>query len=231
MLYKDPETGKDLFDLIDDIELLEGDFRIRLSSIEPYGLSEERIRGFSRYKRLCPHFHIPLQSGSDKVLMDMKRDYKTSDIRKVINYIKELMPDSTIGADIITGYPTEDSDDFEKTLKFIQSEPIDYLHVFRFSPRPGTFAARIRPLSSESEVKIRSETLIRLSREKRIEAAKRFIGKEMGIVITSNSDKPKGLTHNYLKVVVNRDNLDKGKIYNARLLSLSEDGTIYGEIL
>ncbi len=229
MLYKDPVTGKDIYGLLGDIENIEGKFRVRLSSVEPYGLNEENIRRLSEYKRLCAHFHIPLQSGSDKVLNEMGRDYYVSDFRNVTESIKERFPEAAIGTDIITGFPSETEADFEKTVDFISSVPVDYLHVFRFSPREGTIAASMKQLASQSEIKRRSEILLKISFDKRRDMLKKYIGREMDILITENSEKVSGLTHNYIRVILNKGNYAKGQLCRVNLKSINENNTITGE--
>lgn len=231
MLYKDPLTDCSIFDLLDNIEKLNGNFRIRLSSMEPYELTLENIKRLSEYKRLCGHFHIPLQSGSDKILKVMKRGYTTAIYKSIIEEIKKRIPDVTIGTDIITGFPTETEEDFKDTIEFIQSSPIDYLHVFTFSPREGTPAASIKPTLRQSEIKIHSQKLIKISFDKRKEMVKKFLGREMDVVITSDTNPISGLTHNYIKVVFKNGNPTKSRIYPARLLSLNTDNTIIGEFL
>jgi threonylcarbamoyladenosine tRNA methylthiotransferase MtaB len=231
MLYNDPTTNTDIYELLSDIDRLDYDFRIRLSSIEPFGIKEENIKRLSQYKKLCHHFHIPLQSASPKVLRDMNRDYDISQYETVLSAIKKYMPEATIGTDIIVGFPTETDSDFLETEKFLLTQPIDYMHIFRFSPREQTAAFRMKPVSTPAEIKRRSERLKIISFEKRKDMLKRNLGKVMDIIITENKEYSAGLTHNYIKVIIRGDTLEKGKKYKTKLNSINPDNSITGELL
>ncbi len=230
MLYRDEESGTDIFNLLKKINDLDGNFRIRLSSIEPYGLSEYNIRLFSTINRLCAHFHISLQSGSNKILKDMNRHYTTNDFRNIVYNIKTYIPEATIGSDIITGFPSEDNNDFEETIRFISGEPIDYLHIFRFSPRKGTPASSMRQVLTSEEIKRHSDILLKISFEKRRDMIKKYLNKDMDVIITENSNKISGLTHNYIKVILKKTDLIKGHLYRVNLKAINQDNTVTGEI-
>lgn len=231
MLYYDPTTRKDIFELLSDIDSIDYDFRVRLSSIEPFGLGEENIKRLSEYKKLCHHFHIPLQSGSSKVLRDMNRDYDISQYEMVLAAIKKYMPEATIGTDIIVGFPTETDSDFLETEKFLLAQPIDYMHIFRFSPREQTAAFQMKSVSTLAEIKRRSERLKIISFEKRKDMLKRNLDKVMDIIVTENEQYTAGLTHNYIKVIIREEILEKGKKYEAKLISINSDNSIIGELL
>ncbi|MGB9599547.1 MAG: MiaB/RimO family radical SAM methylthiotransferase [Myxococcota bacterium] len=231
MLYEDPHSKTDIFQLLSDIERLNYNFRVRLSSIEPFGLKEENIKRLSEYRKLCQHFHIPLQSGSGKVLRDMNRDYDISRYISVLSSIKKYMPEATIGTDIIVGFPTETEQDFAETERFVLNEPIDYMHIFRYSRREGTAAFSMKGVSNSTEIKNRSDRLLKISFEKRHNMIKRNLGKVMDIIITDNNINSTGLTHNYIQVIIQDTSLRKGKMYRARLLSFNSNNKVNGEIL
>ena len=130
--------------------------RIRISSIEPNLLSNDIIEFCAKSKKIMPHFHIPLQSGSSRILKLMRRKYQTSLYKERIEHIKSLIPDACIGADIIVGFPSETDDDFQKSYDFIESLNISYLHVFSYSERQNTKAIKIKNVKTNktSELKV-----------------------------------------------------------------------------
>ena len=136
-------TKEKLIDLLVELDKLEQIYRFRISSIEPDLLSNEIIEFVCKSKRFVPHFHIPLQSGSDKLLKSMRRRYDTELYKSRIEKIKTLMPKACIGVDVIVGYPGESVEEFNKTIHFLKSLPISYLHVFTYSERANTTAPRM----------------------------------------------------------------------------------------
>ncbi len=231
MLYKDPLSGTDIFGLLQRIDNLDSPFRMRLSSIEPYGLEDKEINYLSKLTRLCGHFHIALQSGSDRILKDMNRNYKKEDFYDIVNKIKDKIPEATIGTDIIVGFPSETESDFEETLKFIESLPVDYLHIFRFSARKNTPAYNLKQVSTDSEIKRRSKILKEISLYKRKNMIAKYAGKVMDVLITHNEKGySSGLTHNYIKVKIMTENLKKGRLFKVRLNQEIYDNMILGEL-
>ncbi|MEO0311172.1 MAG: hypothetical protein RIQ89_829 [Bacteroidota bacterium] len=162
----DPETGKrtntflELITALDKVESIE---RFRISSIEPNLIHDEVIYFIAHSKKFVPHFHIPLQSGCDKILKLMRRRYTASLYRDRVKLIKELMPHASIGADVITGFPGETVEDHNTTLAFIQSLPVSYLHVFTYSSRSNTPAATMAQQVDAAEKKNRTASLRTLS--------------------------------------------------------------------
>ena len=135
-------NGENFLELITELDTLKGIDRLRISSIEPNLLSDQIIKFCASSDKFVPHFHIPLQSGSDTILTSMRRRYKTDLYRNRIQLIKELMPNACIGVDVIVGFPGETDELFNSTLHFIKELPISYLHVFSYSERPNTTAVR-----------------------------------------------------------------------------------------
>lgn len=232
MLYKDPEGNGDIFDLLQRIEEMNYRFRLRLSSIEPYGITSDTIRLLMKSKKLCRHFHIALQSGSNRILRDMNRQYTKEEFEALISDIKTLIPQSTIGSDIIVGFPTEREEDFEETLETIRRLPVDYLHIFRFSPRKNTPAYNIKPVSTPAEIKRRAGILKRISFEKRRDMVLRSIGRDMDVVITDiDQSISSGITDNYIKVNIHKTGLKRGGMLRVRLISINPDNSANGEII
>ncbi len=186
----------------------QGESRIRLSSIEPNEITNEMISrlGFG----LCRHLHIPLQSGDDAILTSMKRDYSASFYLELIRRISHQVPGIALGADIMVGYPGEGDIEFNNTLEFIAKAPLTHLHVFSFSPRPGTAAVTMKNQVSEHEKKVRSEELRNLGLKKNLEFRRNHIGIAMNAVIEDKADAQSGLltglTDNYIRVQVSGAN-------------------------
>ncbi len=175
---------------------------IRLSSIEPPGVTEELIDVISSDDRIAPHLHIPLQSGSVDVLSAMNRPtYDPFDVLRRVDKLRAARDSLCVGADIIVGFPSEGDDDFEMTADLLRSGMISYAHLFKFSPRPGTEAAKLKPLPSKT-VKARLKVLKSIDDENRSAFAKRFCGKTLRMVVEKCSGgKVLGHTENYLYAV------------------------------
>lgn len=164
-LYED--EGKNLADIVQALEELEGLELIRLSSIEPHLFSLEIIKRLRQCTKLCPHFHIPLQSGCDRTLKNMGRPYGTGEFQTLIDNILNYFPDAAIGLDVITGFPGETSSDFQITFDFIDKLPVAYLHIFPFSRRPGTVAFNFSEQIPRQEKNLRVHQLLQLGKQKK----------------------------------------------------------------
>lgn len=205
-------TNESFFDLISELEKVDGIERYRISSIEPNLLTDEIIDYVAQSKVFMPHFHIPLQSGSDDVLRLMRRKYDTELFAHKIEKIKSLMPDAFIGVDVIVGTRGELDEYFENSYKFIESLDISQLHVFSYSERPGTKALEI-PYAVAHEVKHeRSQRLLKLSEIKTHNFYKSAIGTTREVLFehTSGKNKPMhGFTDNYIRIEIpNTPNFD-----------------------
>jgi len=182
-MYKCPETGLELGGLMKRLLALEGRFRLRFSSLEPMEISEGLIEILSRGgKKFCQYFHLPLQSGSDKVLKEMRRPYDTAEYLRKIGFIRAAFPRAGLYTDVITGYPSETSKDFDDTREFIERCGFSGLHIFSYSSRPGTAAASLKPLSPQT-VKARSTVLHELDAQLRAVFAVSMIGAELEMLI------------------------------------------------
>ncbi len=227
-------TGETFFDLVKALDEVEGIERYRISSIEPNLLTDEIIEFVSHSRRFMPHFHIPLQSGSDDVLKLMRRRYDTALFASKIKKIKEVMPDAFIGVDVIVGTRGETDEYFEDAYRFIAGLDVTQLHVFSYSERPGTQALKIDYVVAPEEKHKRSQRLLALSDEKTQAFYVRHIGQTMPVLMekTKAGMPMHGFTANYIRVEVENDPSLDNKMVNVLLGELNEDGTaLKGTIL
>lgn len=191
------------FDLIHQLDLLDGIDRIRISSIEPNLITNEIIEFCAKSEKFMPHFHVPLQSGSDKILEAMRRRYKRSLFERRMLKIKECIPDACIGVDVIVGFPGETDDDFLDTYHFLNELNISYLHVFTYSERPNTDADEMGKVVSKEKRAERSKMLHILSDKKRRIFHDQFIGKNRPVLVENmKNGKIMGHTDNYIYVQI-----------------------------
>ena len=196
-------TDENFYDLIQQIDNNVDIERIRISSIEPNLLTDEIIEFCFSSKKFMPHFHIPLQSGSDRILKSMKRRYRTSLYLDRLNKIKSLDKDACIGVDVIVGYPTETDEDFLETYNFLKSNDVSYLHVFTYSERENTRALKLRPIVPHSERSRRSKILHDLSDQKKSAFYEKSVGKIKPVLVEKNKNGLLfGYTDNYVKTRV-----------------------------
>ena len=195
-------TGETFFDLLKALDKIESVERFRISSIEPNLLTDEILKFVAQSQRFAPHFHIPLQSGSDEVLKLMRRKYDTRLFASKIQKIKELLPDAFIGVDVIVGTRGETDDYFEATKQFIQSLPVSQLHVFNYSERQGTAALNIDYKVNPQIKQERSRQLLEISNRKTKDFYRSQIGTNHNVLFehTKRGNKMHGFTENYIKV-------------------------------
>ena len=215
-------------DLISELDKVDGIERIRISSIEPNLLKDESIDLVAKSKSFVPHFHIPLQSGSDDLLKLMKRRYLTSLYRNRVAKIREVMPDSCIGVDVIVGFPGETEEKFMETYQFLNELPISYLHVFTYSERENTEAAVMTGLVPIPERKRRNKMLRILSEKKKMAFYQTQIGKTLPVLWEHENKNGMmfGFTENYVRVQKPFDINAVNKIELLKLQKLEEDGTV-----
>ena len=215
-------------DLISELDQVEGIERIRISSIEPNLLKDESIDLVSKSRSFVPHFHIPLQSGSDDLLKLMKRRYLTKLYSDRIYKIREVMPDSCIGVDVIVGFPGETEEKFHETYNFLNELPISYLHVFTYSERENTEAVEMDGVVPVPERKKRNKMLRILSEKKKMAFYQTQIGKTLP-VLWEHEDKDGimfGFTENYVRVQKTYDQNSVNQIENLKLNKIESDGTV-----
>ncbi len=196
------QHGASLLSLIEKLDQLEGVERFRISSIEPNLLSNEIIDFVAKSDKFMPHFHIPLQSGSDEILRAMRRRYRTDLYRERVERILAAMPDACIGVDVITGFPGETDERFEQTRNFLLSLPLAYLHVFTYSERDNTTALRIADVVPMEKRHRRTLELRMLSDKKKRAFYEPFAGSAQSILWEASEDEGlmHGFSENYLKV-------------------------------
>ena len=196
-------TDENFYDLIQQIDNNVDIERIRISSIEPNLLTDEIIEFCFSSKKFMPHFHIPLQSGSDRILKSMKRRYRTSVYLDRLNKIKSVDKDACIGVDVIVGYPTETDEDCLETYNFLKSNDVSYLHVFTYSERENTRALNLNPIVPHSERSRRSKILHDLSDQKKSAFYEKSVGKIKPVLVEKNKNGLLfGYTDNYVKTRV-----------------------------
>lgn len=216
------------FDLVQALDKVGGIDRIRISSIEPNLLSNEIIEYVSQSEKFVPHFHIPLQSGSNRVLSMMRRRYKRELYAERVATIKRLMPDCCIGVDVIVGFPGETQEDFLETYQFLNELDISYLHVFTYSERENTIAAQMEGAVPGSQRSDRSKMLHILSDKKRRAFYQSQLGREDEVLFEGDMKAGfmHGFTSNYVKVRTPYDPLMVNEVVAIRLTQIAEDGDV-----
>ncbi len=221
-------TNESFFDLIQELEKVNGIERIRISSIEPNLLKDEIIEFVAQSKKILPHFHIPLQSGCNKILAKMQRRYNRELFKSRVDRIKKLMPNSFIGVDVIVGFPGETDEFFEDTYQFLQDLNATFYHVFSYSERPNTKSVNFDNKVPKNIISQRSKKLQKLADEKQNNFYKVNIGNEDEVLFEAYRKKGLmfGFTRNYIKVETPYDKSLIGKIKKVQLVSVSESGNL-----
>lgn len=193
---------ENFFDLIKELDDKTNIERFRISSIEPNLLSNEMIEFVSRSSKFMPHFHIPLQSGSNKILADMRRRYKRELYAEKVELIKKLMPHACIGVDVIVGFPGETDDEFRETANFLESLDVSYLHVFTYSERDNTYALELKPVVPVHVRNERNKILRNISYSKMQQFTEQHIGQSRKVLFESvnKNGMMEGYTDNYIKI-------------------------------
>lgn len=215
-------------DLVKALDEVDGIDRFRISSIEPNLLTDEILEFISTSKRFVPHFHVPLQSGSNRVLAHMKRRYRRELYAERVTKIKELMPQACIGVDVIVGHPGETQDLFLETYQFLQELPISYLHVFTYSERPNTSALEIKPSVPGSQRAERSKMLHILSDKKRRAFYETQLGNTLQVLFEEEIEngQMQGWTENYVRITAQYDPLLINEIKTVQLTTIAENGLV-----
>lgn len=220
--------GENFFDLIQELDKIEGIERYRISSIEPNLLSSEIIEFVAKSDKFMPHFHIPLQSGSNKILKAMRRKYERELYVERVQLIKELMPHACIGVDVIIGFPGETEEDFLETYNFLNELDVSYLHVFTYSERKNTTAIKMDGVVPKSERSKRSKMLHILSDKKRRFFYEQHMGKTYNVLFESEQHEAflNGFTDNYVKVKVPFSADLQNQIKTVTLKDVDLDGVV-----
>lgn len=231
----DLEGGVDLISIIEEIQKVEGIERIRIGSIEPAFFSESNIERIKKLTKLCPHFHLSLQSGCDATLKRMNRRYSAAEYKEAVENLRKIMPIASVTTDVIVGFPGETEEEFKETYEFLQDIKLTKTHVFKYSPRQGTKAATMENQNDGNIKEVRSKALIALNNENELNFSKAFVGEVMDVLIEQQVKNKEGIyegyTSNYIKVEVPCDNSENiGKIIDVKITSVLEDGTLIGQI-
>jgi threonylcarbamoyladenosine tRNA methylthiotransferase MtaB len=202
----DLDPSVDLTWLLETIEERRPVPRVRLSSLDPHEINEKMIRLVAQAEVLCPHFHIPLQSGDNRILQRMRRHYDTVLAGEVLVMIRELLPHAAIGTDLIVGFPGEGEEEFAQGYAFIEETPLTYFHVFPYSPRSGTTAAKFSHKVPPAVIAERARQVRKLGEQKKADFCRRFVGHTLPVLFEHSRDRSssllKGYSHNYLRVLV-----------------------------
>lgn len=197
-----------LLDVIKQINDIEGIERIRLSSVEPILFTDEFVEAVSTMDKVCPHYHLSLQSGCDETLKRMKRRYTTEEYKAIVDRLRAAIPNVSITTDVIVGFPGETNEEFDKTYEFLKDIELTHMHVFKYSPRKGTPAATMENQVNPSTKHDRSEKLLQLNEENFNKFGQKMLDKEFNVLFEQKvgDNKYEGLTENYVKVIVESDN-------------------------
>lgn len=224
--------GKDINNIpftkvLEDVSKIKGIERIRLSSIEPTIIDDNFMETVVKTGKVCDHFHLSLQSGSDTVLKRMNRKYTTEEYRNIVNLIRRYQPNAGITTDIIVGFPGETEEEFQDTYKFIKEIGFSRIHVFKYSPRRGTPAAKFENQINGNIKNHRSEELISLGNQLMSEFNSRFINTSLDVLFEEESkskiDMIEGYTTNYIRVRANTNSQAIGEIIEVKIISNKDD--------
>jgi threonylcarbamoyladenosine tRNA methylthiotransferase MtaB len=223
--YRDPEQGLELGELMEAIAALDGVERVRLSSVEVIHVRDTLLEALARDERVCPHLHVPLQSGDDRVLASMGRNYDSAGYRRAIERLRERVPAVNLTTDVIVGYPTEDEAAFERTLALVSEAGITKVHTFSFSPRPGTAADALGDPVPPQEKKRRSRELRGLSEAlgRRHRAAK--LGTTEEVLVDKRAEaQVSGYSRDYTRYYLPACAAPTGALVPVRARELQADG-------
>ena len=224
---KDFEENYDLIDLLEEINKIEGIERIRLGSIEPIIITEEFLNRLTKLNKICHHFHLSLQSGCDETLKRMSRRYTTEKFKEIVKLLRNTYKDVILTTDIIVGFPGETEEEFNKTYKFLSEIKFYKMHVFKYSPRKGTPAAKMKEQISGNIKEERSKKLIELSNKNEREYNEKYIGEEINVLFEEEKDGVyKGHTQNYILVYCKSNQNLANKIVKVKCESIEIDHLI-----
>lgn len=229
--YHDPVSGMKLADLLNAFEKGDTPPRIRMSSVDPTFINDDFIEFMAKSVKLMKSIHIPLQSGSDDVLLNMGRGYKSSYVKDITEKLIRRIPSVGIGFDVITGFPGEDGKRFMETVHFLQQIPVYYLHVFPFSMRAGTRAAAMKETVTPGEKRERVRFLRQIDGMKRTVFYNRFIGTETDVILENKLYKGqymRGYTENYIPVHIPYDRRLENRLMRV-VMERIEEGMLIGQ--
>jgi threonylcarbamoyladenosine tRNA methylthiotransferase MtaB len=211
--------------LMERLEKIDHLKRLRLSSIEPLEVNEEIVSHVASSQKFARHFHVPLQSGVDRILRLMRRPYTSSQYLKVVSSIRTEISDAAIGADVITGFPGETEGEHRATMEFVEASPLTYLHVFSYSPRPGTVAATMRGQVGSQVMKRRSAELRDLGKRKKFKFQQHMVGRILSVITLDHGgeDFTEAMSNNFLEVKVHGNSGQPNQILDVRIEGIEQD--------
>ena len=219
----------ELVKLIQEISKNDKLERIRISSIEATEINDEFLKGLKNNNKICNHMHIPVQAACDNTLKKMNRKYDMNKFKEIINKIREVRPDINITTDLIVGFPTETTEDFLESYNNANEIKFGKIHVFPYSKRDGTVAAKMKSIVTDAEKKERTHKMITLSNKLENEYYNKFIDKTLSVLVEEVFDKYcTGHTDNYIKVIINKK-LEHNKFYNVKIIKV-DNCNVYGEV-
>lgn len=229
---KDLQPPSSLVELLETVEARSEVPRLRLGSVEPTEIPDQLIELMAESSRICPHLHIPLQSGDDRVLKRMNRHYTTRFFDELVRKIVAKLPEAAIGLDVIAGFPGETEEEFDHTCRLIENLPISHLHVFPYSRRPGTPAAEAKDQLPGDLIKERAAALRTIGERKNRRFCERFIGRVLEVVVEGGAESgyARGLSRNYLSITFKSDPKLQGKRAWVKVTSWKPDG-LHGELI
>ncbi|WP_102400151.1 tRNA (N(6)-L-threonylcarbamoyladenosine(37)-C(2))-methylthiotransferase MtaB [Haloimpatiens massiliensis] len=230
----DLEGNWDLTRILEEINKVHGIQRIRIGSIDPTFFTEEVIKKAASIEKLCPHFHLSLQSGCDETLKRMNRRYTAKEYEEAVDNLRKYIKDVSITTDVIVGFPGETEEEFSDTYNFLKHIELSKMHIFKYSPRKGTKAAQMPDQVDGNIKEERSSKLISLDKELENKFISRFIGREMNVLfeqnVHGNDNLYEGYTENYIKVLMESEEDIKGKIVRVTINSAEGEHALGKEI-
>lgn len=221
-----------LADIIEKVHCVDGIERIRFSSMEPKAVDDEFVERMARLEKVCEHYHLSLQSGSDNTLKKMNRRYTTQEYEAACKRLRRTFPDVAITTDIIVGFPTETDEDFNESYDFAEKVKLSKIHVFPYSPKTGTPAAKIRPQVSPEVKSERSHKMLELSNRLNREFMSEYINKPMEVLFERfENGYYEGHTRNYIKVLCKSERNIVNELIMVKLTDIAGEETMYGELM
>lgn len=214
-----------LLNVIKEINKIDGIKRIRLSSVEPVLFTDEFVSEVAQMEKVCPHYHLSLQSGCDDTLKRMNRRYTTEEYKAIVDRLRENIPNVAITTDVIVGFPGETNNEFSETYEFLKDIELSQMHIFKYSPRKGTPASTMENQIDPQMKQFRSDKLLGLNKENFSKFASKFIDKELEVLFESNvvDGMYEGLTTNYIRVVVPSEKDIQGEILKVRVTNVKDE--------
>lgn len=221
-----------LADIIEKVHCVDGIERIRFSSMEPKAVDDEFVERMARLEKVCEHYHLSLQSGSDNTLKKMNRRYTAQEYEAACKRLRRIFPDVAITTDIIVGFPTETDEDFNESYDFAERVKLSKIHVFPYSPKTGTPAAKIRPQVSPEVKSERSHKMLELSNRLNREFMSEYINKPMEVLFERfENGYYEGHTRNYIKVLCKSERNLANELVTVKLTDIAGEETMYGELV